>query len=310
MYRPSDDNPPDLRRDLPRNRETSLREADTYRATLHRSGLAHVEDASISWEGDWPSGYEARHQIVLPYFGFFKYCVGKQSWLLDPNKTLFISPGWDFRDEHPVDGVGHAALIINPERELLEEVCGRRGPTKCLAFAGVSHPSSMRLRLLTQHMLRLAPEVRNDLHGDEWVAQSLLEAMCGARPQATRNSKVIGRAKEFLHAQACERLSLSEIALAVGVSPVYLTQEFTRSEGIPLYRYQLYLRLNQALLELPHCDDITGLALDLGFSSHSHFSSAFRKTFGITPAEYRQGVGTTELNLVKLVAQAREKCAA
>jgi AraC family transcriptional regulator len=245
----------------------------------------------------------------LPYFGFFKYCVGSQAWLLDPNRTLFISPGWEFRDEHPVDGVGHAALIINPERELLEDLCGRRGPDQCLAFAGVSHPSSMHLRLLTQHMLRLAPDARDPLHGDEWVVKTLYEAMWGARPQTARSSKAIERAKEFLHAQACERLSLNQIATAVGVSPVYLTQEFTRSEGIPLYRYQLWLRLSQALLELPHCDDITGLALDLGFSSHSHFSSAFRKTFGITPAEYRQGVGTTELNLLKLGAHAREKCA-
>jgi AraC-like DNA-binding protein len=48
--------------------------------------------------------------------------------------------------------------------------------------------------------------------------------------------------------------------------------------------------LNRALLDLPHCDSITDLALDLGFSSHSHFTSVFRKAFGMTPSQYRAGM--------------------
>ena len=91
----------------------------------------------------------------------------------------------------------------------------------------------------------------------------------------------------MLHGRSCERLTLGEIAREVGVTPVYLTQEFSRSEGVPLYRYQMRLRLNRALVELPHCTDITGLALDLGFSSHSHFTAVFGRAFGLTPSDYR-----------------------
>jgi AraC-like DNA-binding protein len=35
------------------------------------------------------------------------------------------------------------------------------------------------------------------------------------------------------------------------------------------------------------CTDLTGLALDLGFSSHSHFTATFRKHLGITPEAVR-----------------------
>ena len=45
---------------------------------------------------------------------------------------------------------------------------------------------------------------------------------------------------------------------------------------MPLYRYQLRLRLARALDLLAQYDDLTTLGLDLGFSSHSHFSAAFR----------------------------------
>jgi AraC-like DNA-binding protein len=34
-------------------------------------------------------------------------------------------------------------------------------------------------------------------------------------------------------------------------------------------------------------DDLAQLALDLGFSSHSHFTTAFRHRFGETPAHFR-----------------------
>jgi AraC-like DNA-binding protein len=51
-------------------------------------------------------------------------------------------------------------------------------------------------------------------------------------------------------------------------------------EGLPLYRYQLRLRLARALDLLARYDDLSALAHDLGFSSHSHFTAAFRDTYG------------------------------
>jgi AraC-like DNA-binding protein len=59
-------------------------------------------------------------------------------------------------------------------------------------------------------------------------------------------------------------------------------------EAMPLYRYQLRLRLARALDLLGRYDDLTALGLDLGFSSHSHFSSAFRQAYGRTPAEFQR----------------------
>lgn len=73
----------------------------------------------------------------------------------------------------------------------------------------------------------------------------------------------------------------------MGASPAYLTALFSRLEGISLHQYLTQLRLARALVELPHVDDLTALALDLGFSSHSHFSFAFRRVFGCTPSQFR-----------------------
>jgi len=271
---------------LPINHETGLREAGHYRHVIHDSQLALIENSSVSPLEPAPAGYESKHQIVLPYFGLFDYRVGPKSALVDTNCTLFVSPNREYQDFHPLDGVGHAGLVINPAQPLLDEICSIGGGS---AFEDLCRPSTPQLRLLTHYMLRTFPVVNDHLYADEWTIAALREALGTPATQSGRSSRVVDKAKMILHDRGCERLALSDIAREVGVTGVYLTQEFTRVEGIPLYRYQLQLRLNRALLELPHCDDITRLALDLGFSSHSHFTSTFRRCFGVTPSGFRLG---------------------
>jgi AraC-like DNA-binding protein len=102
--------------------------------------------------------------------------------------------------------------------------------------------------------------------------------------------KLVDRTKLLLATDPTRRWTLAGIACEIGVSPVYLTQVFAQVEGIPLYRYQLRLRLARALDLLADGDDLTSLGLQLGFSSHSHFSAAFRQLYGRTPAEFRRAV--------------------
>jgi AraC-like DNA-binding protein len=99
--------------------------------------------------------------------------------------------------------------------------------------------------------------------------------------------RLIRRAKEFLEANLGHRLRLADVARAVGASPAYLTDTFRRVEGIPLHAYLTQLRLARALVDLRHTDNLTTLAFELGFSSHSHFTAAFRRAFGCTPSQFR-----------------------
>jgi AraC-like DNA-binding protein len=47
------------------------------------------------------------------------------------------------------------------------------------------------------------------------------------------------------------------------------------------------LRLHASLEMLRDPRDISSIALDLGFTDHSHFTAAFRRRFGVTPSAYR-----------------------
>jgi len=98
---------------------------------------------------------------------------------------------------------------------------------------------------------------------------------------------VIDRARALLAAHFAEPLSLADVARQAGVSPAYLSRAFRAATGQTMHMFREELRLRRALELLPDSrGDFTRIALDLGYSSHSHFSSRFRRHFGMTPMEF------------------------
>ncbi len=231
-----------------------------------------------------PSGFNDRRQIAITLSGAFEYRTGGKSSWLDPMRLLFVEADQEYQDHHPIEGVGHAAVIIAPAPELLDELAG---PARA-AYADQVRSCPLRVQMLVQLLKRS----QDPLTHDEIGSAILLSSFGQSYPVAATDIRCVRQAKSLLHEACGERLSLGTIARQLGVTPIYLTQAFKRSEGMPLYRYQTRLRLNRALAELPERDDITDLALELGFSSHSHFTAAFRQVMGVTPSHYRHGAMT------------------
>ena len=67
----------------------------------------------------------------------------------------------------------------------------------------------------------------------------------------------------------------------------HLAAIFKKAEHTTIHRYLVDLRLRRAASLLWGCDDLTTLALNLGFASQSHFSNAFRRWAGCPPGQYR-----------------------
>ncbi|HJQ39538.1 MAG TPA: helix-turn-helix transcriptional regulator, partial [Thermoanaerobaculia bacterium] len=81
---------------------------------------------------------------------------------------------------------------------------------------------------------------------------------------------------------------IHDIAAECGVSPFHLARVFKAETGISVHQYLLRIRMEQALSRLRDGEtQLSRLALDLGFSSHSHFSTSFRRHFGESPAGVR-----------------------
>jgi len=235
-------------------------------------------------------------QLVFPYRGVYVRHVGHNQTVAEANQVLFFNAIENYSVSHPLPG-GDGSLtlaITEPElRELAPVSFLRDGAT--LAFR------QQRLRIDARAQVLVAL-LRHSLHSNvaepleaESLALTLVRRVLGPRTThaagaSTGRQRLVDRIKLVLASDLARRWTLAEIAAEVRGSPVYLTQVFQQVEGLPLYRYQLRLRLARALDHLAHYDDLTALSLDLGFSSHSHFSAAFRQTYGRSPSEFRRSV--------------------
>lgn len=270
------------------------------RAPLLKVSVGLVEDLRRAGmrPGKGPEAFCAEFQICLPYRGVFVWHVGGDDVVGDANQVVFVRGGEEFCMSGPLPD-GYAELIVTPDVEVLSEIA--HTPSQPLfrhplfrrrSWSADPRVQSFRARFL--HWARGSSR-RDGLEGEEGVLAllRLVFEQTGARetPGTPNTARLIRRAKEFLEANASRRILLADVAGAVGASPAYLTDLFRRVEGVSLHQYLTRLRLARALDELPHAGDITALALELGFSSHSHFSFVFRRTFGCTPSQFRETAG-------------------
>lgn len=226
-----------------------------------------------------PRGDIVGRKLVITLAGAFEFQVGRSVTWVDSSRLLFAYPGESYIDRHVLEGTGHRSLILTPDEETIDELWDASSSDA----TGRARSCSLRTQMLAQ-LLRRA---RDQLAAEE-LSVAILEECASGRPRfGGIDQRCVRRAKAALHDCTDGRLSLAQLASDLGVTSIYLTQCFKRSEGMPLYRYQTLLRLSRALDRLPDCDDITDLAFELGFSSHSHFTAAFRSELGTTPSQFR-----------------------
>jgi AraC family transcriptional regulator len=131
------------------------------------------------------------------------------------------------------------------------------------------------------------------------LEEVLLTAYGGKQPAraGSRHTRRTTEAIEFVRFAIARdpgaRHSLPSLARACDLSPFHLCREFHRVTGQTLTAYRMQLRLRQSLEQIAAGADLSTVAVDLGFTSHSHFSAAFRRTFGIVPSSLRRAVVRT-----------------
>jgi AraC family transcriptional regulator len=123
-----------------------------------------------------------------------------------------------------------------------------------------------------------------------WVARIMAgENESGPRGGTAAQQELVANAKRYISNHPTQRIRLADVGRALGVSPVYVTDVFRQVEGVPFYQYSLRKRLEHVIRLLPgYQANLSTLALDLDFASHSHFTTAFRRAFGCTPAVFRE----------------------
>lgn len=117
----------------------------------------------------------------------------------------------------------------------------------------------------------------------------------GYPPAAGRLSRPgLGHVVEFIEEHLQEDISLAALASLAGRGIDVFARQFKSQLGVAPYRYLMERRLQRAAAELTGTrKPIAEIALAVGFSSQSHFTTRFTARFGVSPGIYRnqQGLG-------------------
>lgn len=96
------------------------------------------------------------------------------------------------------------------------------------------------------------------------------------------------RVATYIKKHLSEPITAEDIACELYISRPYLSHRFKEETGETITNFILRVKTNEAKELLHYTENtITSIGLYLGFSSQSHFSSAFKKCTGYTPKEYR-----------------------
>ncbi len=179
-------------------------------------------------------------------------------------------------------------------KEVADELEGRLAPPH-------DKRGDLRDRAISEILNLLVAEVQSGGASGRLYVDSLALALTirflflGER-QTTRSCRTamipqhhLFRVQEFIESRLEADLTLQELASEVGYSRSHFLRMFHATTGMTPHRYVLKRRVERARQQLEQVEQsIAEVAFRCGFSSQAHLTLAFRKEFGITPAEYRR----------------------
>jgi AraC-like DNA-binding protein len=99
----------------------------------------------------------------------------------------------------------------------------------------------------------------------------------------------IRKALEILQVDADANQKIADLARKVGLSESGFRERFKAETGFSPHEYILNRRIAEGRRRLQETgDDITRIALDLGFASSQYFATVFRRLVGMSPGDYRR----------------------
>ncbi len=228
------------------------------------------------------------HSHELPFFallleGNYRECYGRQQIDFSPFSLSFRPAGFSHQDEIGPHGLRFFEIELRSSWQRRLQECSAKLDLPRDDCSG-GHLLWLGMKLFRE--LR-EPKVGLDLSVESLLAELLAAASCISDKVKTAPGW-LGRVLDKLESEYSERLTLDKLSKEAGVHPVHLSRVFRkfRREGIGEYVYRLRIRAACQQMLTPEVS-LAEIALSAGFADQSHFTRAFQKVTGTSPAAFR-----------------------
>lgn len=241
------------------------------------------------------------YHFAMPKTDIQSFFTDKKELYLPKNTILATNPGQKLKvspvraKHNQTKDTKFICMFIEPQKlqQLAETEFNK---TELLFRNNISHLSNNISSLVT----KLEIECRNKQFGYQFIVDCLfLEIAVGVMRELQSNMpgmhefrkysarKEINLAIDYLWENVNIDFSLENLCKIAKLSPYYFVRLFKDNTGKTPYEYYMDIKIRKATEYLKSGKySITEICFILGFSSHSHFSSVFKKRVGITPSEF------------------------
>jgi AraC family transcriptional regulator len=143
---------------------------------------------------------------------------------------------------------------------------------------------------LAEAMAEGVPDVYAESAADFLATHLLVRHARLPAPRAVSyEDKRLNRVAVYLRENLGAQLSLEQIAKEAGLSRFHLVRLFKRAHGETPFKRLTRLRMEEAERRLRNSrDSVSEIAFACGYENPAHFASAFRRTVGVSPSQYRR----------------------
>jgi AraC family transcriptional regulator len=241
------------------------------------------------------------HRFVFPRYGVWIQPGRSARYVSDATIVEYYNDGDEF-SRRPLDPRGDSTEWYGVAEPILRDVVRRYDPAAADSVQpfrrahGPTDGCAYAVQRTLFHRIALGHPVEG-LEIEETVLRLLdrvLARMYGRQRPAlqhvSRSERDIAeRASAILSQMPTTRAGLATIARECGVSVFHLSRVFRKVTGVTLARHHLQVRLLASLCPLlESTTSIPEIGRAHGFLRHSHYSSAFRRAFGVAPSVYRR----------------------
>ncbi len=272
-------------------RESRLRGTDSFPFVLY-----HLDFTPLTGEFHWQEDTE----FLMPTEGALDLTLDGQSIFLEKGQIVAINPG-QLHGFKGIWGNDECDVLIFSWKNLLFNIedHDQRKFLQPLAESRLGLPQNVEpIREQIQQIVKLFRQENSGHRPPAFeleVKTLLLEiAIVLAKKNAfiplrpTKQRDVCKEIVTYVRQHYTERITIPEVAAAVGISPTYFSTFFSQHFFTNFSNYLLSFRLERATALLAATDmTVTNIALATGFGSGSHFIRHFREERGITPKEFR-----------------------
>jgi len=218
------------------------------------------------------------HQIIYPIQGMLKTLSGGCQFIIPHHRALFI-PANTVHESKMINDTTFVGIYINPDND-------RTSPLECRVMEVSNFFRELILHIKEQcddkdHNSNVISRLVDVLYDQVWADRAIEFEI--PMPKDRRLMLIV----DALISEPKSNLTLKDWSEKVGASERTLSRLFKKEVSLSYPQWRQRLRLISALRILEQDISIDNVAHQVGYQSCSSFIEAFKKSFKLTPQQYK-----------------------